>query len=585
MLSVSARVALLGVAQVARLLCDRSWLSSSDYPFDAAPLTALTAALLLPPLMGPLLSIVSPSLLLLFAGLALPLAVLWPVSGAAGLLLVGAGSLLFQLVLLLRLADLCAVGRFSLPRVACWLGAVCAAAGLIGPTSLSQPLLLSLAILAILAGLMAMLGGESRTLPLGAALGGFWIDLLGLAGPRRPSGEPSAREFFVGLLAFAGMVTAGLSVVSGEELSAVLVGIVVGCLVASWQWNPWRSPAMVPLGGFAMTLALGLMAWLGTGPTAPRVLLGVAIGLGLVPLLVAYLSAIPPAGRANGLAVLVGAFVPVVLLIPWVNLGWLVLLAALFTGVSVYWLLQQFLEQIFETPGIILSRVTLVGPGAETIPTEGPLIIVANHAAYFDPLWVCRIVPRKVVAMMTSVFYDLPFIRWLMVHMSRAIRVPAATVRREAPELQEAIRVLQAGGCLLIFPEARLRKSEEKMLFPFGQGLWHILRAVPHARLMAVWIEGSWGSWTSHGGGKPPLVGKPMDLRRRIKLAMSAAAPVAPEYLADREVFRSWVMGQVLACRAYVGLPVPTVAQALGRLNEPMPEESQPRDVESGGNR
>jgi 1-acyl-sn-glycerol-3-phosphate acyltransferase len=200
-------------------------------------------------------------------------------------------------------------------------------------------------------------------------------------------------------------------------------------------------------------------------------------------------------------------------------------------------------------------------------------------------MWVYKMIPRRMIAMMTSVFYDVPGIRWMWAYGVQAIRVPAATFRREAPELQDAIRVLQGDGCLLIFPEARLRKTEDKLLFPFGQGLWHILKKVPHARVVAIWIEGGWGSWTSYGHNAPPFKGKPVDFRRAITLGVALPETVSPELLADKEAFRLWLMERVLACRAHLNLPVPTVAQATGRDLGAESVNPHQIDAESEGDR
>ena len=61
----------------------------------------------------------------------------------------------------------------------------------------------------------------------------------------------------------------------------------------------------------------------------------------------------------------------------------------------------------------------------------GPLLVVANHAAWLDTLWLAKVLPRRLTPMMTSVFYDLPGMRFLMRHVAGAIRVQASTFRRE----------------------------------------------------------------------------------------------------------------------------------------------------------
>jgi 1-acyl-sn-glycerol-3-phosphate acyltransferase len=169
--------------------------------------------------------------------------------------------------------------------------------------------------------------------------------------------------------------------------------------------------------------------------------------------------------------------------------------------------------------------------------------------------------PRHVTPMMTSVFYDLPVIRWLMLHVVRAIRVPAATFRREAPELHDAVAVLRRGGCVMIFPEAILRRRANVLLRPFGQGVWHVLQELPDTPVLVCWIEGGWGSFASYDQG-PPLKGKRPDLLRRIDVGVGEPAPLPPEVLADQKTTRAWLMHACLECRRYLGLEVPEVGKA-----------------------
>src|SRR5262249_45130337 len=144
-----------------------------------------------------------------------------------------------------------------------------------------------------------------------------------------------------------------------------------------------------------------------------------------------------------------------------------------------------------------------------------------------------KILPRKATPMMTSAFYDLPFIRWSMVHIVGAIRVTVSRFRREVPELREAVELLRRGGCLLIFPEAQLRRREAQLLRLFGQGVWRILQEMPETPVLVCWIEGGWGSFTSYFNGSP-LRGKRLDLARRIDIAVDKPQPIDPAILADQ---------------------------------------------------
>jgi 1-acyl-sn-glycerol-3-phosphate acyltransferase len=348
------------------------------------------------------------------------------------------------------------------------------------------------------------------------------------------------------------------------------------------QWHPRRSLGLVPYGAAGLLAALGWAALAAHGgevlPLPPCFLLGFMGGLVNVPLRAAYLAAVPADARGNATAVMntaiyvlttalalgmLGLIHGGLLPAPVAQLGFLAALTA--AGAAVAWWAQYTpaFEQFCEVLLIPLYRVRAFGPGRDKIPATGPLLVVANHAAYLDPFWLCKFMPRHVTPMMTSVFYDLPVMRWLMGHVVRAIRVPAATFRREAPELRDAVAVLRRGGCVLIFPEAILRRRDDVLLRPFGQGVWHVLQELPETPVLVCWIEGGWGSFASYKGG-PPLKGKWPDLLRRIDLAVGEPRPLPPEVLADQKATRHYLMRACLECRRYLGLEVPDA----GKLGE-----------------
>src|ERR1700687_3689788 len=181
------------------------------------------------------------------------------------------------------------------------------------------------------------------------------------------------------------------------------------------------------------------------------------------------------------------------------------------------------LENILECLMWPVYPIRAYGPGVDRMPQRGPLLIVANHSAYVDVFWVCKVVPRPVVPMMSSLYYDVPIMRWLMVNIVRAIRIEETKFRREAPELREAIDRLHKGECLVLYPEGRLRFKEHELLRPFGQGVWHILREVPETVVVVLWIEGGWGSWSSYFNGRP-MKNKRFDWWRRIDIGIGEPA-------------------------------------------------------------
>ncbi len=103
--------------------------------------------------------------------------------------------------------------------------------------------------------------------------------------------------------------------------------------------------------------------------------------------------------------------------------------------------------------------------GIEHIPHEGALVIVANHQTYADPPLVTIPVLRPVYYMAWSRLFDIPvfskFIRLL-----RAF--PVDIDARDARATREAVRLLQGGAALMIFPEGERTTDGRVQRFKTG---------------------------------------------------------------------------------------------------------------------
>jgi 1-acyl-sn-glycerol-3-phosphate acyltransferase len=407
--------------------------------------------------------------------------------------------------------------------------------------------------------------------------------------------ERTSRGSLLALASFQALITAGSGVMlsfllgaerSPSELVLPLLllagGAAIGCAVASLQGHPRRCLGLVPLGTTGLLLALVWTCLVGRAQAAPCLVIGFMGGLVNVPLRATYLAAVPADARGNATAIMNAAiYVATIALAlsiiglsevglltsPVTQLGALVALTTTGAAAAWYRLYGQVMEVLVEIALLPLYRIRAHGPGARRLPTRGPLLIVSNHAAYLDPFWIAKVVPRQIRPMMTSAFYDLPVISWLSRHVARAIRVPTGAFRREAPELQEAIAALQAGECVVIFPEGLLRRSEEDPLRPFGRGLWNILHALPETPVCICWIEGNWGSYFSYEGG-PPGKNKRLDRFRPIDIALSDPRPVDPSILSNHHTTRTRLRQAVLEARTYLGLPALEIKQVHSETSE-----------------
>ncbi|HVE76910.1 MAG TPA: lysophospholipid acyltransferase family protein [Actinomycetota bacterium] len=90
--------------------------------------------------------------------------------------------------------------------------------------------------------------------------------------------------------------------------------------------------------------------------------------------------------------------------------------------------------------------------GLETFPMEGPVIVVANHVSFLDSFWIPLSVPRRMVYLAKSDYFESRKTRWFF----RALgMIPVKRDVKEKTEaaLQAGIEVLEQGGVIGLYPE------------------------------------------------------------------------------------------------------------------------------------
>lgn len=494
--------------------------------------------------------------------------------------------------------------RIPLPRLNGWMevGTMIGVVGgvLLGATALSDVRINAPWVVAAALGLVAFLSALpvrfARDIPRNES------PLRALAGYFRDSARvvrlSEALGCLIGLGCLWGLMAAFIAwsnTFSWETLwnfaSWLFGGLAFGSFLAGCQPHSRRVLGLVPIGAAGLALGLLLLS-LGVGPSPILlVLIGIVAGLINVPLSATYQAIAPADARGNAMALRYMTDAIGILLVGGMLFGlsqaeilnlhgqlWLLtgitFIAAI---VSCRWLLRELLELLTELSIVPFYRVKARGPGLDDFPMQGPLIVLANHAAYLDPIWVAKIIPRQMIPMMTSAFFDLPVIRWLMANVAHTIRVEASRFRREVPEIKEAIAVLDRGESLLVFPEGSLRRKEDRPLRLFGQGIWHILRERPDTPVVVCWVEGNWGSFFSYRNG-PPTKNKRIDIRRPIDIAVGPAQVLDRSLLEDQRATRLYLMQICLDTRRYLGLEPLTLEKA-GEAAEDESESTREREI------
>jgi 1-acyl-sn-glycerol-3-phosphate acyltransferase len=110
--------------------------------------------------------------------------------------------------------------------------------------------------------------------------------------------------------------------------------------------------------------------------------------------------------------------------------------------------------------------------GLEHVPEQGPFIVAANHANYLDGVVLATALPRKIsFLVMPRVYRATPLHPYFHDHVGS---IPVSLARPDPGAIRRALRVLEQGGVVGIFPEG-----------PFSQ-YGQLVRGQPGVALVAL---------------------------------------------------------------------------------------------------
>ena len=180
----------------------------------------------------------------------------------------------------------------------------------------------------------------------------------------------------------------------------------------------------------------------------------------------------------------------------------------------IFWTLGEvFLYRL----GRVLYRLRLYG--RENVPETGPIIYVCNHQSHFDPPLVGVLVADRPSAFLAraSLFRFTPF-GWLIRTLNA---IPLHRGQGSGGALRAAVAELEAGRCVLLFPEGT--RTPDGAIHRFKGGFTFLARRTG-ATVVPVAVEGARDVW--------PRQRRFPRLRGRI--ALKAGRPIpADELLAD----------------------------------------------------
>ncbi len=94
--------------------------------------------------------------------------------------------------------------------------------------------------------------------------------------------------------------------------------------------------------------------------------------------------------------------------------------------------------------------------GREYVPKKGPLIIIANHLSWYDPILLGIVLPRRV-----WFFTKIEIFSWPIVGLLCRLtgQVPVDRGARDRAALEKGLTYLREGKALLVFPEGAVERQ------------------------------------------------------------------------------------------------------------------------------
>lgn len=110
----------------------------------------------------------------------------------------------------------------------------------------------------------------------------------------------------------------------------------------------------------------------------------------------------------------------------------------------IYWLGWLISKIIFSA--IYRRKIT----GLENLPENGRYILAANHLSYADPPLVGSCIKKKIYYIAKKELFRIPVFGWFIKKMNA---FPVDREIADAGALKNALKILESGNILLVFPE------------------------------------------------------------------------------------------------------------------------------------
>lgn len=199
----------------------------------------------------------------------------------------------------------------------------------------------------------------------------------------------------------------------------------------------------------------------------------------------------------------------------------------------------------------LISRHEVIG--LENVPRTGKFLLMANHVSWLDPPILGWLIPRRITFMAKEELFRNWFVRWVVANYG-AFPIRRGEGDRQA--LREALKVLDSGGVLGMFPEGTRSRDGQLQAGQPGIALLALRSGAP---VLPVAIVGTDRIWRLSSLIRRPrftvTIGRPFKLSESeaaSRRGLSDLSDVMMLHLAEilpvelRGAYRDRVAGQVV---------------------------------------
>lgn len=178
----------------------------------------------------------------------------------------------------------------------------------------------------------------------------------------------------------------------------------------------------------------------------------------------------------------------------------------------------------------MIFRLKIIG--SESIPKTGSFVIVANHSSLLDGFVLISSVKPKVTFMSAAYLFKIPLVGNIL---RRVGAIPVQGKGSDIKLIKEAMKVLQTGGVLGIFPEGRIVNEKDGFSAKAGAAYLAMKADVP---IIPMAIKGA-DKVLPAGAKFPKLnkievkIGKPISCSKKIKLNKKILEDTVNSYMKE----------------------------------------------------